>query len=99
MGDAKLVWDQSFQLTENYRVELKVYEVEPTEKYPEGIKARFVLIDMGAVTWRDFLLITMHPLGSIFTRDYRRTKQPVSPWMQKIFMKPLRVLLARLKGS
>ena len=46
MGDAKLVWDQSFQLTENLRVEVKVYEVEPTEKYPEGIKARFVLIDM-----------------------------------------------------
>ena len=30
MGDAKLVWDQSFQLTENFRVEVKVYEVEPT---------------------------------------------------------------------
>ena len=46
MGDAKLIWDQSFQLTENFRVEVKVYEVEPKEKYPEGVKARFVLIDM-----------------------------------------------------
>ncbi len=46
MGDAKIIWDQSFQLAENFRVELKVYEVKPTEKYPEGIKARFVLIDM-----------------------------------------------------
>lgn len=46
MGEAKIVWDQLFQLTESFRVEIKVYEVEPTEKYPEGIKARFVLIDI-----------------------------------------------------
>ena len=46
MGSSSVLWDQSFQLTESFRVEAKVYEIEPTEKYPEGIKARFVLIDV-----------------------------------------------------
>jgi len=62
MSDGSLVWDQSFQLTENFRIEVNVYEVQSTEKFPEGIKARFVLIDTARNLAR--LLVDNHaPFG------------------------------------
>ena len=62
MGDAKVLWDQTFQLTESFRVEARVYEIEPNEKYPEGIKAKFVLVDIERNVAR--LLVDNHtPFG------------------------------------
>lgn len=40
------MWDQALQLTAYFRLEAKVCEVKPSEKYPEGFKAKFVLIDV-----------------------------------------------------
>ncbi len=75
MSDAKIVWDQSFQLTENFRVGVKVYAVEPTEKYPEGIKARFVLIDVERNLPR-LLVDNQAHTDFISTRAYPKTKRP-----------------------
>jgi hypothetical protein len=46
MKKAKILLDRILDISERYRVELKVFEVDPNEKYPEGIKARFVLVDV-----------------------------------------------------
>lgn len=45
MGKAKVVWDRTIRMSDKYRVELKVYEVKPSYRYPEGFKARYVLVD------------------------------------------------------
>lgn len=46
MGKAKLLIDEALYFNERYRALIKVYEVTPSKKFPEGIKARFVLIDL-----------------------------------------------------
>lgn len=49
-------------MTDKFRVEVKVYEVKITTKYPNGIKAKFVLIDMERCVAR--LLVDNHaPYG------------------------------------
>ena len=45
MGKSKVLLDESLDISEKFRVELKVFEVEASDRYPEGIKVRFVLID------------------------------------------------------
>ena len=37
---------ESISISERFRVGLKVHEVDSLEKYPEGVKARFVLVDV-----------------------------------------------------
>ena len=46
MADAEIVLNQRFILLGRYRVEAKVYKVEKNKKFPDGIKARYVLIDL-----------------------------------------------------
>lgn len=46
MAKALIVLNQVLDISERFRVELKVFEVEASAKYPEGIKVRFVLIDV-----------------------------------------------------
>ena len=47
MSDAKVIWDRSYILRGRYRVIAKVYDVgSDNKKHPEGVKAKFVLIDL-----------------------------------------------------
>lgn len=46
MAKAVILVDQALNLSERFRVELKVFEVDSSDKYPEGIKVKFVLIDV-----------------------------------------------------
>ncbi len=46
MADTKVLMDEAFFISERYRIILKVYEVKKSKKYPEGIKAKYVLIDV-----------------------------------------------------
>jgi hypothetical protein len=43
---AKVLWDRNFVLKGKYRVLAKVFEVVRNKRYPEGVKAKFVLIDL-----------------------------------------------------
>lgn len=63
MGDAEILVDESLALSDRYRVELKAYKVAPSAKYPEGVKVRYVLIDV--VLGKPRLLVDNH---SAFTR-------------------------------
>ncbi len=38
--------EESLDISERYRVELRVYAVGASKKYPEGIKVRFALVDV-----------------------------------------------------
>lgn len=46
MADAEVLIDESLSLSDQYRIELKAYRVKPSGKYPEGVKVRYVLIDV-----------------------------------------------------
>lgn len=46
MGDAKIIWNRSYILKGRYRVVASVLAVDKSEKFPDGIKAKFVLIDL-----------------------------------------------------
>jgi hypothetical protein len=46
MAKAEILLDQTLDISERFRVELKVFEIETSEKYPEGIKVRFILLDV-----------------------------------------------------
>ena len=52
---AIVLLDQRFDISERYRVELKVLAVETAGKYPEGVKVSFVLIDVLQRESLDFL--------------------------------------------
>jgi hypothetical protein len=60
---ATLLVDRSLVVRSGrYVVVIKVYEVQPSEKYPQGIKARYLLQDMS--TGRLRLLLDNHePFG------------------------------------
>jgi len=59
---AVILLDQRFDISERYRVELKVLEVEAAGKHPEGVKVSFVLIDVILAVPR--LLVDNHaPFG------------------------------------
>ena len=46
MAKAVVLLDQKLDVSERYRVELKVFEVDPSDKFPDGIKVSFALIDV-----------------------------------------------------
>src|SRR5438876_605863 len=46
MAKATLILDQQLDISERYRVELKVYEVAPSPRFPDGIKVSFALLDV-----------------------------------------------------
>lgn len=57
-----IILDMRLDLNEQYRVELKVYDVKKNPRYPEGVKVRFVLIDQ--IQKQPVLLLDNHaPLG------------------------------------
>ena len=61
---ARVILDQQlvFGSNDRYNVFLKVYEVERSKKFPDGIKAKFVMVDTEDNTTR--LLIDNHePYG------------------------------------
>ncbi len=62
MKTANVLMDVRLEISERYRVELKVFEVEAREKYPGGIKVSYVLFDsILRVPW---LLVDNHaPYG------------------------------------
>lgn len=43
---ARVLIDEHFAINEKYRVIIKVYKVLKGKKFPQGIKAKFVLIDV-----------------------------------------------------
>lgn len=43
---AELLWNQNFIVTERFRAEVRLWKVPSGEKFPDGLKAKFVLIDM-----------------------------------------------------
>ncbi len=67
MMKAVVLMDHRQSLSERFRVELKVFEVNLCKKYPEGIKARFVLIDVIRKIPR--LLIDNHPPFGFHVHD------------------------------
>lgn len=44
--NAKVLLDQELSISERFRVELKVFEVGQSKKFPSGIKVSFALIDV-----------------------------------------------------
>lgn len=46
MTEPKVLMDVSYILRGRYRVIAKVLQVEGNKKFPEGVKAKFVLIDL-----------------------------------------------------
>lgn len=62
MGKAEVLVRESYSIQERYRIELYVFRVACSRKYPDGIKARFVLLDLCSKKVR--LLIDNHaPFG------------------------------------
>lgn len=62
MSKAEVILDLVFDETKKYRVEAKVYSVENSKLYPDGVKAKFVLIDVAQNVPR--LLVDNHsPFG------------------------------------
>lgn len=45
MSAAKIILNEKFAINSRYRVVLHVLEVAVSEKFPQGIKAKYVLID------------------------------------------------------
>ena len=62
MSDAKILLDDEIEISECWKVSLKAYSVLKNKKYPEGIKVRFVLLDLELKVAR--LLVDNHePYG------------------------------------
>jgi hypothetical protein len=45
MNESQVLMDVTMDISETHRVELKVYRVDQPERYFEGVKARFALVD------------------------------------------------------
>jgi hypothetical protein len=62
MTKATLILHQKLEISERFKVELKVFLVDCSEKFPEGIKVSFALLDVFENVLR--LLIDNHePFG------------------------------------
>lgn len=46
MAKSEVLLHQILNVGDHLRVELRVYKVDQKKKYPEGVKARFVLVDV-----------------------------------------------------
>ena len=46
MAKARVLLDKTLDISERFRVELKVFGVVASQKHPEGVKARYALIDV-----------------------------------------------------
>jgi len=74
MTKATILLDQKLDISERYRVELKVFEVQKSERFPERIKVSFILIDVIAKVPR--LLIDNHaPFGFHVHEDLPSNKE------------------------
>lgn len=74
MSEAKVILDQSIDISERYRVELKVFEIDASKRYPEGVKVRFILLDLVKNCAR--LLIDNHsPFGFHVHMELPKNKQ------------------------
>jgi len=71
---AVVLFDQRLDISERYRVELKVLAVEAAGKHPEGVKVSFVLIDVLQMAPR--LLIDNHvPFGFHVHEELPKNKE------------------------
>lgn len=70
MTKAKVLLDQEFDILERYRVVVKAFEVDRSFKFPEGVKARYVLIDL--INQVPRLLIDNHPPHGFHERSFKR---------------------------
>jgi hypothetical protein len=62
VAKAEILIDEHLTISERYRIELKAYKVNVSSKYPEGVKVRFVLVDI--VAGKPRILVDNHsPYG------------------------------------
>jgi hypothetical protein len=62
MAGTGILIDEDFGLNDRYRVVLRAFRVAASKKFPQGVKAKFVLIDVGTKAAR--LLVDNHePFG------------------------------------
>ena len=73
MAEAEVLIDEDLTLSERYRVELRAYKIRPSRKYPEGVKVRYVLVDV--IAGKPRILIDNHtPYGFQFILVCRSIK-------------------------
>lgn len=78
MAKATLILDQRLDLSERYRVELKIFEVDSSERFPNGIKVSFALLDLVNKVPR--LLVDNHaPFGFHVHTELPKNKQVRKP--------------------
>ena len=90
MGKSKCLLSQEIDISDKFRVELKVFEVEVSKKYPEGVKARFVLID--TFNNKPVLLIDNHaPFSFHIHEDFKVSKVKRRELVEADYVKVLEV--------
>ena len=88
MAKATLILDQRLDISERHRVELKVFEVEPSERFPDGIKVGFALLDIIDKVPR--LLVDNHaPFGFHVHTELPKNKQARKPLATKDYQEAL----------
>ena len=88
MAKATLILDQRLELSERYRVELKVFEVDPSKRFPEGVKVSFALLDVVDKVPR--LLIDNHaPFGFHVHTELPKNKQARKPLATRDYQEAL----------
>jgi hypothetical protein len=65
--------DRRLEISESLRIELKAYEILDNPRYPEGVKARFVLLDLCAK--KPLLLIDNHAPYGFHLHDSRKGEE------------------------
>ncbi len=88
MTRATLILDQRLDLSDRYRVELKVFEVDPSRRFPDGIKVSFALLDVIDKVPR--LLVDNHaPFGFHVHTGLPQNKQARKPLATKDYQEAL----------
>ena len=88
MAKATLILDQGLEISERYRVELKVFKVDPSERFPDGIKVSFALLDVIDKVPR--LLVDNHaPFGFHVHTELPKNKQVRKPLVAKNYQEAL----------
>jgi hypothetical protein len=97
MAKATLILDQGLEISERYRVELKVFKVDPSERFPDGIKVSFALLDVIDKVPR--LLVDNHaPFGFHVHTELPKNKQVRKPLVVKNYQEALDEFLRLVKG-
>jgi len=97
LAKATLILNQGLELSERYRVELKVFKVDPSERFPDGIKVSFTLLDVIDKVPR--LLVDHHaPFGFHVHTELPKNKQVRKPLVAKNYQEALDEFWQLVKG-